>query len=145
MINVSKGSKRKRERRREANFPASLAERIARMLSHPAKANNLSPAYPPLRVKKYFPGTAGRPSTCKIISRRDSLEMGELCCLEFYVSARLSVVLFSLLRPDSPSGPTVSNFSDGIKRGRNVTGASYGAGTNDGVVTDLRMPLLVGC
>jgi len=25
--------------------------------------------------------------SCKIISRRDSLEMGELCCLEFYVSA----------------------------------------------------------
>lgn len=51
------------------------------------------------------------------------------------------VVLFL----SSPSEPTVSNFSDGIKRGRNVTGASYGAGTNDGVVTDLRMPLLVGC
>lgn len=34
-----------------------------------------------------------------------------------------------------------SNFSDGIKRGRNVTGASYGAQTNDGVVTDLKTSL----
>jgi len=28
----------------------------------------------------------GKELPCKIISRRDSLEMGELCCLEFYVS-----------------------------------------------------------
>lgn len=40
-------------------------------------------------------------------------------------------------RRPPPSGPIVSNFLDGIKRGRNVTGASYGARTNDGIVTDL--------
>lgn len=38
------------------------------------------------------------------------------------------------------SGPIVSNFLGGIKRGRNVTGASYGARTNDGIVTDLETP-----
>lgn len=43
-------------------------------------------------------------------------------------------------RRPPPSGPIVSNFLGGIKRGRNVTGASYGARTNDDVVTDLETP-----
>lgn len=43
-------------------------------------------------------------------------------------------------RRPPPSGPIVSNFLGGIKRGRNVTGASYGARTNDGIVTDLETP-----
>ena len=43
-------------------------------------------------------------------------------------------------RRPPPSGPIVSNFLGGIKRGRNVTGALYGARINDGVVTDLETP-----
>lgn len=54
---------------------------------------------------------------------------------------RLRRFLLFLRRHHRP-GPQFSNFSDGIKRGRNVTGASYGARTNDGVVTDLKTPLL---
>ena len=52
-------------------------------------------------------------------------------------------------RRPPPSGPIVSNFLGGIKRGRNVTGALYGARINDGIVTDLETPrraiLLLTC
>lgn len=91
---------RESEGERKTSRLLSSRENRADALASGKGKQSFSSAYPPLRVKKYFSGTAGRPSTCKIISRRDSLEMGELCCLEFYVSTRPHHLL--------PSSPPVA-------------------------------------